>query len=64
MMSCSSEQIDRARRSESLRGAEPFGVGFHALFLDAFELDLYAGLALSRKSDLGSGAMLSIRQAY
>ena len=56
--------IDRARGSESLRVADSFGIGFHALFLDAFELDLYAGLALSRKADLGSGVTLSIRQAY
>ena len=56
--------VDRARDSESLRIADSFGLGFHVLFLDAFLLDVYAGLAFSSSGEFSSGATLSIRQAY
>ena len=56
--------IDRASDTESLRAADSFGLGFHALLFDALQLDIYMGLALSRKGELGNGATLSLRQAY
>ncbi len=53
--------IDRASGDERLGLADSFGLGFHALILDALQLDLYYafGLDLEREFDHGPSASLT-----
>jgi hypothetical protein len=55
-------QLDPASGEETARVADAFGLGFHALILDLFQLDLYYGVGFSSEGgefDHGVSASLS-----
>lgn len=57
---------DRIDRQEvfGIRAATTFGGGVHLLFLDAFQLNAYAGLGIAAGREVGFGIALSIKRAY
>jgi len=57
-------RMDPARTSEKLTYADSFGLGFHALLIEEFQLDAYVGVGYSSFHRFDRGIALSIRQAY
>jgi hypothetical protein len=56
--------INRTTNGERLSLANAFGLGVHALILDAFQLDAYYGFGFASGGKTDHGAALYIRQAY
>ena len=56
--------IDRVTDKEKLRFADSFGLGFHALIIDEFQLDAWFGVGWSSTGAFDKGAALAIRQAF
>jgi hypothetical protein len=58
------QAINRTLNTESFALADSFGLGFHALLLDGFQLDAYYGFGFASGGKIDHGASLYIRQAY
>jgi hypothetical protein len=56
--------INRTTDTEKFALADAFGLGFHALLLDGFQLDAYYGFGFASGGKIDHGASLYIRQAY
>ena len=58
--------IDRAtvETPEKLRGANAFGLGLHALVLDAFSIDAWLGQGFTTDGRTDRGVSIAIRQAF
>ena len=58
-------QLDPATGDETPRVADSFGLGFHALILDLFQLDLYYGLGLtSEGADFDHGVSFNLTKVF
>lgn len=56
--------IDRDTDRESLAFANAFGVGFHVLVIDAFQLDIYGALGFATGKLFDQSVNINFRQAY
>jgi len=55
---------DRAASQERFRVADSFGLGFHALVLDSFQLDVYYGVGFSTDGSFDNGWSLNLRKVF
>ena len=57
-------RLDRVAQTETPAFANSFGLGVHALLIDAFQLDLWIGQGFSSDGRSDRGGALAIRQAF
>jgi hypothetical protein len=55
---------DPAGGGEIVRVADSFGLGFHVLILDAFQLDFYYGFGFTSEEDFDHGLAVSLKKVY
>ena len=57
-------ELDRAGGGETFRFANSFGLGFHALILDTFQLDLYYAFGFNSEEDFDHGPSASLKKVF
>jgi hypothetical protein len=58
------EDLDLDRNAQGLRFADNVGIGLHALLLSNFQVNVFAGVGITRGENVGFGGSLSIQQAF
>ncbi len=57
-------ELGRVNGGETLRVADSFGLGFHVLILDTFQLDIYYAFGFSSEDEFGHGLAAGLKKVY